>query len=373
MYKTFRRVTQNQIELNKPLPFSIYSRSGMILMKVDDAISSHAQMETLLATGYYYDYSGSKDETARQMTDSVFTFMDHIKGSLDRLLEKAVSGIPPEDWQEKVLGMAQQFQLAVTKDSNAALASFTLDADSPYKALHHGQAAIICEILARKRHVSTDDRLIMVAAALTHDIGLLEIQDELDYTQDELDDDLKGAIRKHTQTGEEILRGLGVQNTLWLRLVRGHHERLDGSGYPDGLTGEDIDPMLRIFMLADSFCAMVRDRPYRKAILPRYALRHMLVEQGEKIDPELTKLLIKEIGLFPPGTIVTLNNGEIAVVAKPRGKKPFPLAMSFAGANGLPRENLASRETGEDAYAIVGMDHFSSYKKWRGMLKKIWL
>ena len=372
MYKTFRRVTQNQIELNKPIPFSIYSRSGMILIKIEDVITSESQMEVVLRTGYYYDYTGKHTEVTPQFKEAVFDFVDHLKESLDKLLDKSVSGDRNDDWAERIQGMALQIQQAVEKDSNAALAAFILDSHSSYKTLHHGQAAVICEILAKKRHIPVEERQVMIAAALTHDIGLLEVQDELDYTRDELDANLRKAIQAHPHEGEAILKSLGVQNHLWLHLVRNHHERLDGSGYPEKLSADALDPLLRIFMLADTFSALVRDRPYRKAILPRYALRYMLVEQGEKIDADLTKLLIKEIGLFPPGTIVTLNNGETAVVAKPRGKKPFPMVMSFANANGLPRENLITRDTSEEAYAIVGMDHFSTYKKWRGMLKKIW-
>lgn len=372
MYKTFKRITSNLIEIQKPLPVSVFSRTRMILMKEGDVIVDAAQLDVLLRTGYYYSYSTTDERIAQAGVENVFDFIDHFKLNLDRLLDKISENQDRSGIAEQVRGMAQQIQKAVSVDSSAALAAFSLDSESPYKTLHHGHAAVVCEILARKSKVSEEDRLVMLSAMLTHDIGLLEVQNELDYLKEELDDDLRATIRTHPHESEAMLIELGVQNPLWLRLVRNHHERIDGSGYPDGLQGDALDPLLRIIILADTFSAMVRDRPYRKAMLPRYALRHMLVEQGEKIGADLTKLLIREIGLFPPGTIVTLNNGETGVVAKPRGKKPFPVVMGFADANGMPRESLITRDTSEECYAIVGMEHFSAYKKWRGMFKKIW-
>ena len=149
----------------------------------------------------------------------------------------------------------------------------------------------------------------MVCAGLTHDIGLLDIQDRLDRQSEPLTPDQRGRIDCHPADGDRILRGLGVINESWLDAVRHHHERIDGNGYPDHVAGKDLKAPTRILAVADMYSAMVRDRPYRKAMVSRSAMRHLMTEQGDRVDHRFIQVMIKELGVFPPGAIVRCGGG----------------------------------------------------------------
>lgn len=100
-------------------------------------------------------------------------------------------------------------------------------------------------------------------AAVLHDIGKLDIPDHILRKPEALTDEEFAIIKRHTTLGHERLIRMGETDPIILSLVRSHHERLDGSGYPDGLRGEDIPLAARVFAVIDSFDAMTSLRPYR--------------------------------------------------------------------------------------------------------------
>ena len=109
----------------------------------------------------------------------------------------------------------------------------------------------------------------------------------------------------------------GVTDAAWLSAVETHHERLNGTGYPAGAKGEQIGPMARLLAVCDTYSAMVKPRPYRpkgQATHTQLALREIFSDQGTTVDSGFAALLIKTIGVLPPGSIVRLKCGEVAIV-----------------------------------------------------------
>ncbi|HQG40837.1 MAG TPA: HD domain-containing phosphohydrolase, partial [Spirochaetales bacterium] len=111
---------------------------------------------------------------------------------------------------------------------------------------------------------------------------------------DKLSDDDLVLIRDHTQLGDAILSPLRFLHDAQ-DIVRYHHERWDGTGYPEGLTGKKIPLLARIIAIADSYDAMTSDRPYRKAMPIEAALEEIRAGAGTQFDPELANLFIEVI------------------------------------------------------------------------------
>jgi putative nucleotidyltransferase with HDIG domain len=129
---------------------------------------------------------------------------------------------------------------------------------------------------------------------LLHDIGKLTVPTAILAKPGPLDDDETAIVQMHAEWGDELLAGLGYPDHV-RRVVRGHHERLDGSGYPDGLCGEQIDLPTRILAVADVYDALVSDRVYRPAWEPRRALELLHEGAGVQFDARCVAALERHL------------------------------------------------------------------------------
>ncbi len=131
-------------------------------------------------------------------------------------------------------------------------------------------------------------------AAILHDIGKIGIRDDILQKPGKLTPDEYAQIREHPRIGEDIIKPLkfftGIQNT-----VRHHHERYDGKGYPDGVKEKDISLEARILAVADSFDAMISDRPYRKGLDLKSAMAELQKNSGSQFDPQCVEALLKHL------------------------------------------------------------------------------
>jgi len=134
--------------------------------------------------------------------------------------------------------------------------------------------------------------------AVLHDVGKLTIDPSLLDWQGPLDEEQRERLRRHTIAGEELLAEVAGLEHL-AGVVRATHEAWDGSGYPDGLSGDDIPLTARIVSAADSFDAMTSDRAYRSALPRREACRRLRVGAGAQFDPLVVDALLRVVGCLP--------------------------------------------------------------------------
>ena len=127
---------------------------------------------------------------------------------------------------------------------------------------------------------------------LLHDVGKIGIPDRILQKPGPLNGGETRLMRTHTLLGEQMLGGVAFLQGEGLRVVRSHHERWDGSGYPDGLPGTDIPLAARIFAVADSLDAMTSDRPYRPALTWAEAGREIVGESRSQFDPAVVKAFV---------------------------------------------------------------------------------
>jgi diguanylate cyclase (GGDEF)-like protein len=157
---------------------------------------------------------------------------------------------------------------------------------SPELGMHLDEVTELCEATGKKLGLPEEEMGHLLRAAALHDIGKAAIPDGILSNPGPLDESELGFIRRHTLIGERIV-GAAPALTEASKLVRWSHERLDGSGYPDGLTGHDIPLGSRIIAVADAFDAMVSGRPYRPAVAVEVALTELRRCSGTQFDPDV--------------------------------------------------------------------------------------
>lgn len=374
---SFQKIEEGDIQVGVPLERTVYDKNGTLLIKAGGAISSAQQLSILLDKEIFFVVD--QDKTPRKSTyvdevdeTSPFSILDSNKGKLARIFDLMRQGKSHDDFLSRIRNIATYVQKACELDPDAALANLHLDLDAPYAVVHHLQAAVLCELSGKKLGVKDDSRRKLVKAALTSDIDLMDIQHVLDKQSIPLSDKHMLRIQNHPKSSVEKLKELGVSDKNWLDAIEHHHERLDGSGYASRLSGNAIGIPARLLAITDIYSAMIRDRANRKAILPKDALRKLMLEHKGKIDERLTQVLIKEIGIFPPGVIVQLANQETAVVKKRGEDGLHPLVYAFIDAEGMPLRAPYVCDTKKPEYQIKGMLQTADYRASMPVLRGFW-
>jgi HD-GYP domain-containing protein (c-di-GMP phosphodiesterase class II) len=165
----------------------------------------------------------------------------------------------------------------------------------PYTRGHAERVGNYCERLARQMGLADDEIWTMHVAGTLHDIGKIGFSDRLIQNVDtKVDAEMLAEIKQHPEWGFKMLRGLEFLGPA-LEYVRSHHERLDGTGYPNGLQGDEIKTGSRILSIADVFDAITTTRTYQNAMDLEKAFGILRKLAGPSLDPELVELFISDI------------------------------------------------------------------------------
>ena len=176
------------------------------------------------------------------------------------------------------------------RDAVVGLAEALTERDR-YTGEHSEEVLDLVEQVARGLALDEQEVQRIRYAALLHDIGKVAIPDDILNKPAKLTDEEFEMMKTHTIVGERILRAIpGLGGVA--RIVRSEHERFDGTGYPDGLKGEEIPIGARIILACDAYHAMTSDRPYREAMDHREAIRELGKHAGTQFDPQVTEVLI---------------------------------------------------------------------------------
>ncbi len=173
-----------------------------------------------------------------------------------------------------------------------------VDSKSPYTSGHSARVALYTELIAEEMDVAASRRRWLKRGALLHDVGKLGVSNSILDKPGKLDDDEWRAVQAHAQYTEAILARIDAFAEL-ARVAGAHHERLDGKGYPRGLTADEISLETRIITTADIFDAITAERPYRGAIPIPKTLEMMAEHVGTAIDPDCFAALQRVITRLP--------------------------------------------------------------------------
>jgi HD-GYP domain-containing protein (c-di-GMP phosphodiesterase class II) len=353
-----RRLSISDIEIGEPLPWDVYGAGNKLLLRRGHIIENIRQAEELVQRGLFIDANQAEHtaqakkeaQSVKREAPSALRFINLANKRLERLLYNLSN---EADAQTKILEVVKALVYASDINSDVVLGSVFLNQDAASYAIRHCiDTALISLLIARTMKKPPEEIQAIMAAALTMNIAMLRQQDQLENKQEPLTEKESELIRSHPAQGVEILKQAGIIHPEWLNYVRLHHENAEGNGYPLGLDVKEIPQNAKILTLADHYCASVSIRKYRKTLLPSTALRDVLLAGGKASDPMLAAYFIKELGTYPPGTFVRLQNGEIGVVTRRSKAATTPVVHSFIGPRGAPLSFPIQRDTTKELYAI---------------------
>jgi putative two-component system response regulator len=213
--------------------------------------------------------------------------------SVDRALEKKALLMANREYRLRLEDKVEEQTEEIRKTFLGAVKALAeaLEAKDPYTNGHSKRVTELAVTLARESGMSEQEQEQIRLAGLVHDIGKIGVPEAILHKPDRLTEEEFDFIKEHPAAGERILKPIISDKTV-LAIVRYHHERFAGGGYPEGLAGEDIPIGSRLMSVADAYDAMTSCRPYRSALHPEKARNQLLINRGSQFDPDAVDLFM---------------------------------------------------------------------------------
>jgi putative nucleotidyltransferase with HDIG domain len=174
----------------------------------------------------------------------------------------------------------------------------TIDDKSDYTKGHSNKVKRYAEAIGKRLYLSVTEMKVLTAASMLHDIGKYNMDNELLNKKGGLTAEEYETIKTHTTKGAEIISAMPLLKEIG-RVIRYHHERYDGEGYPEGLKEEDIPYLARILGVAEAFDAMISDRPYKPKMSISEAILELEANSGTQFDPEAVDAIVHILKATP--------------------------------------------------------------------------
>lgn len=193
---------------------------------------------------------------------------------------------------------------------------------------HSLASSVWAMIFGKHLGISKTDLSVLAMGAIFMDVGKTKVPSQLLTKQDPLNADEMEQIKEHVRFGVDIVSAIEGIDPRVVEMVQSHHERYNGTGYPQGLSGTSIPIFARIAGIIDTYDAMTTPRPYAEPVSTYAAIRELHKLAGVEFPAEVVEQFVQAIGVFPVGTLVELNTGEVGVVvAQNRVRRLRPKVM----------------------------------------------
>lgn len=357
------RLPRSKIRLGEPLPWNVRDETTRLLLSRGHIVEDEHLLDALLARGVFVDIEEARavahqekmaeqeraSLSALKRPQNLFSLWDQSAEEMHKLLGK----VPRTPVQPgRIAEFAAWLVELVDKDVDAAIYHMVRQESGHlfYYGYNHAiHTAVLGLLLSRHLNWAPARTMSLVQAALTMNLPILHLQGEMASQEEPLRESQKTQIRPHPQLAAEWLAQAGVTDPDWLAAVAQHHERADGSGYPQGLT--EVAEIAVALRVADVFMSKISRRKLRPALSIQEAAKQLFLEDH---GGPLSNAVIKELGLFPPGDVVKLASGEIGVVMRRTEHAKCPIVAAITDEAGHPTVHTVRRDTAQPAYAIAG-------------------
>jgi putative nucleotidyltransferase with HDIG domain len=329
--------------------------SGRVSIDAEkDLSSAHVRVGRLKAEDRKEDGLASDMAAIRQLYTNAVAAAEAV---WDSTVTEGMPDMPAA--LQAVEGLAD----AVTQNRTALVALTAMRNYDNYTFTHMVNVSILT--MGQARALGIDGRLLREfgLSALMHDIGKVRTPKEILNKPDKLSDDEFVVMRRHTVDGAEILRRTPEMPMLAPVVAFEHHLRLDGTGYPFGVKRPSLNVGTMLCSISDVYDAMRSQRAYQEAHPTDRILAVLKRSDGAQFDQHLVRRFVQLLGIYPPGNLVKLSTGEVAVVLAVHAPDPYrPRVRVLFGAGGarldLPYErNLwEPRESGEPDSVVAPLD-----------------
>lgn len=267
-------------------------------------------------------------DAARAARATVCEALDEVVDDIQRGRKIAVVGL-----KDAVTGITD----SVVRNPDACMWLRLIKNRDSYTYYHLLDTSALAIAFGRHLGFSRIELADIGLGAMLIDIGKLKLPAELVRKSTRLTDVERQEVKKHVDYSMDLLRQVPDISKRVFEIVHAHHECFNGGGYPRGLAGRDIPPFGRMVAITDFFDAITSDRPYASAISPHDAMRRLYNECGKSFQRELVEQFIQCLGIYPTGTMVELNSGEVGiVVGQNRVRRLLPRLMMILGPDKKP-------------------------------------
>lgn len=245
--------------------------------------------------------------------------------------------------------LVDEIAASVARDRSAILSVTRLKSKNEYTYLHSVAVCALMMNLARQLGMTEEEVRQAGMGGLLHDIGKTAVPDAVLEKPGRLDEAEQRAVRSHPAAGHRLLARSPAVSAVALDVCLHHHERIDGRGYPFGLTGGELSVFARMAAICDVYDAVTSDRPYKAPWTPADALARMASWEGH-FDPRLLRAFVAGIGIYPLGALVRLSSNRLGVVLSDDPVRPgAPTVRAFYAvedARAVPVEDVMARNGG---------------------------
>ena len=274
-----------------------------------------------------------EQETFRKELKVARKIHHRTRGYIDQLLDDVRLGNSLDtDTARELVG---EIADSISRSPNAMLWLTHMKKRDEYTSIHCMNVCILAVTFGRTLGLERKLLDMLGLGALLHDIGKMSVPLEILNKPGRLTDEEFEIIKTHSMNGYNLLRQKKDMPGEVLDIVRSHHERINGRGYPDGLTADFIGLLVQITSIVDVYDAITSDRCYHDGIAPHDALKNMFDWAGENFDADLVENFIKCLGIYPIGSMVELNTGHVGIVVSASEKARLrPIILVVINKNG---------------------------------------
>ncbi|MBU2487768.1 MAG: HD domain-containing protein [Proteobacteria bacterium] len=243
--------------------------------------------------------------------------MEYVRGNLSRVRAKEPFSA------DQGLELAREIVDAVDAGDSLFYLALHQENGEDYLAGHGANMAVFMARLTGNGEASRGDRELLAATGLLHDVGRALVPESLLNKRGPLSETERAEIRKCPEFSRDLLARYVPNLPLLIECAAQIYERADGSGYPKGLKGSEINPYARLLGLADFYEALIHTRPHRPRFLHYNAAREIIRAGKIQFDASLMKTFLRSFTVFPLGSCVRLNSGAVGQVVEIRPDHPL--------------------------------------------------
>ena len=266
---------------------------------------------------------------------------------------------------EDAMPLVEEISESVMRNAGAMIGLARLKTADDYTYMH--SVAVCALMIALGKQLGLDDEQIRQAglAGLLHDIGKMAVPGAILNKPGKLTDEEFDAVKQHPAKGHQMLLETPGMLDAALDVCLHHHEKLDGTGYPEGLKGDQISVLARMGAICDVYDAITSNRPYKQGWCPAESLRRMAEWSKGHFDEHMFAAFIKCIGIYPVGTLVRLKSERLGVVVEQAGGqsliKPKVRVFYSARARSYLRPELIDLASPAAADSIVAREDAATW------------
>lgn len=345
------RVGMFVVELDKPWEESSFMFQGLEIQSAADILAVQRECAYIWVD---YDEFGIPDSSSDMAVpgkpgfgstlDSGVTVEDEIEAATEvhDLASQAISTLFEEirlgaeidggKIKQAVNGCVD----SILRNPDASVWLTRIQAKHEATAQHSLNVAALSIVMAKSMGMSTREMEDVGVCGMLHDVGKTSVSSEILDKKGPLTDEERAEMQRHARYGRDILLSTKSVMSGAADVAHSHHERPDGQGYPRKLTDDSIPLYAKIVAIAEAYDTMTINQPYRGALSPSDALQELYAQRGKQFDEDLVIRFIDSVGIFPPGSIVEMVNGEVGIVLSNTSDKLRPRVILILDAIGEP-------------------------------------